>query len=220
MPKPTFGKIPPAKRERVLRQAARLFAERGFAATDMSELAERCGVAKGSIYNYFESKEDLYRYVCLDGLERSRRAVYGEGEPQGDIYDLVRQVFERGMAFAQSHPEYVALYLGAAAGPADRLDDELSRQVESYTADLLKRLIRKGMDQGIVRADLDADLAAFLINSLYIIFVSSLVSRHFKVRIREYLGLKGRLTAAALQGPVNNTIEMISDILRPGPAGQ
>lgn len=215
MPKATFSKIAPEKQQRVLRQAARLFAKRGYAATDMAELAERCGVAKGSIYNYFESKEDLYYYVCLDGLERSRRAVYGEGEPTRDIYQLVQQIFERGMAFAEDHPEYVALYLGVAAGPAGPLADEISLQVEQFTAELLKRTIRQGMAEGIVRRDLDVNLAAFLINSLYIIFVSSLVSRHFKLRMKQYLEIEGRVTAAAAREQVRRTIDMIGDILRP-----
>ncbi len=215
MPKATFSKIAPEKRRRVLRQAARLFAERGYAATDMAELAERCGVAKGSIYNYFESKEDLYYYVCLDGLERSRRAVYGEGEPTRDIYQLVQQIFERGMVFAEDHPEYVALYLGVAAGPAGPLADEISLQVEQFTAELLKQTIRRGMAEGIVRRDLDVNLAAFLINSLYIIFVSSLVSRHFKLRMKQYLEIEGRVTAAAAREQVRRTIDMIGDILRP-----
>ena len=78
MPKGTLDKIAAEKRQRVLLAAATLFAERGFAHTDMAELASRAQVAKGSLYNYFDSKEELYDYVCRYGLELSRSAVYGE----------------------------------------------------------------------------------------------------------------------------------------------
>ena len=94
MPKPTFDKISPEKRERFLVEAARLFAERGFSQTDMAELASRANVAKGSVYDYFDSKEDLYLYVCRDGLERSRRAVYGGIDPSWDLYRQITAHFQ------------------------------------------------------------------------------------------------------------------------------
>lgn len=214
MPKATFDKIAPEKKERVLIAAARLFAELGYSQTDMSQLAERCGVAKGSLYNYFESKEDLFAFLCADGLERSRAAVYG-GIPKGaDIYVQVEHIFRQGLAFGQAHPEYVALYLGAAAAGTNRLDHEVSLQVEKFTADHLKGLIKSGIKAGIVRADLDVNLTAFLINSIYIMFLASLVSRHFKVRIAEYLEIKGEISASSIEEHVDRTLEMIKGILR------
>jgi len=69
MPKHTLFKIAADKRERLMREAALVFAERGFNQTDVAELAVRAGVAKGSIYNYFESKEDLLKAIIFDGME-------------------------------------------------------------------------------------------------------------------------------------------------------
>ena len=59
MPKDTLDKIKPAKREKLLSEAAKLFAQRGYNQADMAELATRAGVAKGSLYNYFDSKQEL-----------------------------------------------------------------------------------------------------------------------------------------------------------------
>lgn len=216
-PKATFDKIAPEKKERLLREAARLFAERGLMQTDMAEVAARAGVAKGSLYNYFASKEDLYEHVCRDGLERSRQAVYGGLDRDWDIYLQVEHIFRRGLEFARSHPEYVALYLNLSSAGMDRFADKLSREVERFTADHLKGLIRRGMDQGIVRPDLDVNLAAFLINSLYIMFLASIASRHFTLRMKEYLEIKGRLTAASLGRHLDRTIEQIHTVLRPAP---
>ena len=215
MPKATFAQITPEKRERVLSEAARLFAERGYNQTDMAQLAARAGVAKGSLYNYFASKEELYVHVCRDGLERSRAAVYGELDPDWDIYRQIDHIFRRGVAFARSHPAYIVMYLNISSPGMERFADKLTREVESFTAGHLKRAIRRGQAEGTVRADLDVNLSAFTINTLYIMLLASLVSRHFQIRLREYLELKGRINAATVNEHLGRTIQLIERHLRP-----
>jgi TetR/AcrR family transcriptional regulator len=215
MAKSTFKQIPEEKRERVLREAARLFAERGFSATDVAELASRAGVSKGSLYNYFESKEDLYLHVCRDGLARSRQAVYGGMDPEWDIYRQVEHIFRQGIHFALEHPEYIRLYLTASAPGKERFSTKLSLDAEKYTADHLKDQIRAGQAQGIVRRNLDPKLGAFFINSLYIIVVASVVSKHFHNRLKEYFELKGSLKGRALEENLRSIVKEIHRILRP-----
>jgi TetR/AcrR family transcriptional regulator len=215
MPKPTFDKIAPEKRERFISEAARLFAERGFSQTDMAELASRAGVAKGSVYDYFDSKEDLYLHVCRDGLERSRRAVYGEIDPSWDIYSQLRRIFGEGVKFADSHPEYVAMYLNISSAGMETFAEELSLEVEKFTADYLKRLIRAGVKQGLVRKNVDVKLSAFIINSLYIMFLASLVSRYYRIRIKEYLEIKSEPDEKTIAKHIEKTISLIEGFLRP-----
>src|SRR3989339_335124 len=111
MVKPTFQSLQPEKRDRIIISAARLFARHGFAKTDVAQIATEAGVAKGSIYNYFESKDDIYVEVCRDGLERSRKAVYGGLDPEWDVYRQIDHIFRSGAPFALEHPEYILLYL-------------------------------------------------------------------------------------------------------------
>jgi AcrR family transcriptional regulator len=215
VPKETFFKIADEKRERLLREAARLFAERGFNQTDMAQLASRAGVAKGSIYNYFENKEDLYLYVCRDGMRRSREAIYGRMDPEWDVYRQIEHIFRQGARFIQNHPEYLILYANISSAGMERFSVQMSREVEKYTADHLKRLIRRDMQRGLVRDDVDVNFAAFMVNSLYIIFMTSLVSSHFKLRLQEYLEMDGDFTDASLEPLIQGTTDTINNLLRP-----
>jgi AcrR family transcriptional regulator len=213
MPKKTFANIDAVKKERVLAAATQLFSERGYAGTDMAELAARAGVAKGSLYNYFSSKDEFYHYVCMDGLARHRAAVYEGLDDSAEVVSQVRHIFGKGIRFAQAHPAYISLYLNVSSAGMERFAQEMSQEVEKFTADYLKRILRRGIERGEVRADIDVNLTAFLINSLYIIFVSSLVSPHFRIRMREYLEIKGRLTDKAIQAQLERTMELISNLL-------
>ena len=62
-------------RERLVRTAMRLFAERGYAGVSNREIVEACGLTKGAIYWYFESKEHLFRTVVAETLERWEHRV-------------------------------------------------------------------------------------------------------------------------------------------------
>src|SRR5580692_2635315 len=58
------------KRERILNAAVRVFAKKGFHATRVSEVAKAAGVADGTIYLYFKSKEQLLVSLFEDRIER------------------------------------------------------------------------------------------------------------------------------------------------------
>jgi TetR/AcrR family transcriptional regulator len=215
MPKATFSKISEEKRDRVLEEAARLFAERGFSQSDMAEVAARANVSKGSLYDYFESKEDLYISVCRHALRRSREAVYGGIKSDWDIYRQVDHIFRQGAAFSFAHPEYIQMYLQITSPGMEAFVNALSREVEAYTAHHLKSLIREGIDSGIVRDDININLTAFLINTLYIVFLASLVSRHYEIRMQEYLEIPGPINKRAAKGELEKLVLLIEGFLRP-----
>jgi TetR/AcrR family transcriptional regulator len=222
MPKDALGNIATDKRERVLREAALAFAEHGFSRTDMAALAKRCGIAKGSIYNYFESKDELYLYVCRDGLERSRVAVWGGVDPAWNIFQVIEHTFREGVRFARAHPEYVKLYLSIASVGLEGFAAALSTEVEKPTADRLKELIRAGITARIVDRDVDVAQLAWLINNTYVMTLAALVSEHFRVRLQVYLQVPsdahGALSDRQVTALRDRVVAMITDCLKPKPA--
>lgn len=215
MPKDAFFQIHPEKRDRVIQSAIALFADRGFHRTDVAEIAVRAKIGKGSIYNYFKSKEELYLHVCRYALEQSRKAVYSGIQAEWDVYRQIRHIFENGMAFVQSNPDYLRLYLNFSSAGLDEFAELLSSEVEAFTADYLKELLRRGMEAGIVRGELDVDMAAFLVNSLYIMFMVSQVSGHFHLRLKTYLDLTEDPFPEQARDIMARILDMIERMLRP-----
>ena len=68
--KQQFMSIREEKRSLILGVALELFAEEGYHNASISMIAERAGISKGLMYNYFESKEDLIRTIIIEGLDR------------------------------------------------------------------------------------------------------------------------------------------------------
>lgn len=215
MPKGTFDKIASEKKERLLREAAHLFAERGFSQTDVGEIATRAGVAKGSLYNYFVNKDDLYLHVCRDALERSRQDVYSGLDPLWAVDRQIEHIFTQGVNFATQHPEYITLYLNVSSAGMSRFAEQLSLEVEKPTADRLKELLVAGTASGEVRDNIDVEATAFAINGLYIMALATVASTHHRIRFCEYFGLRHEGEVNDIDKQVRRMLELIRCMLRP-----
>src|SRR3954471_14239615 len=98
------GRSEPDKRERILEAAVKIFAEKGFYNAKVSEIARVAGVADGTIYLYFKSKDDLLISIFEDRMEEvnsnARAAVAGPGTPLEKLHALLRT----HLALVQAHP--------------------------------------------------------------------------------------------------------------------
>lgn len=75
MTKPTFKNLNLKKKENFLKDAFSEFALRGFWGASLTRLVKSLGIAKGSIYQYFENKEDLYHYLLGEAC-RQKAAIF------------------------------------------------------------------------------------------------------------------------------------------------
>ena len=70
------GEAPSAKREQILKGAHEIFAEYGYEGASMSVIARHAGVSKGTLYNYFDNKADLFTAVVNQKAERDLLAAF------------------------------------------------------------------------------------------------------------------------------------------------
>lgn len=101
----------------IARTAARLFAERGYDATSVREIVEAAGVAKPTLYYYFQSKEGLAKAlisVPLQGLvQRLKQAVETEADP----VRCLERVLEAHFAFCRDDPDRMRFLYALLFGP-------------------------------------------------------------------------------------------------------
>lgn len=87
----------PAKRDQIIEGAKRAFMKFGFDATSMNDVTREAGVSKGTIYVYFDSKEDLFSALIEAGKQKFTAALRDTLAEEGDVRDLLRNY---GTAFA------------------------------------------------------------------------------------------------------------------------
>ena len=136
-----------ARREEILSQAARLFAQHGYSDTDTQLLAETIGVGKGTVYRYFASKRELF-LAAADRVMRELRdrvdaSIEGIDEPFVRIETAIRAF----LAFFAENPEFVELLIQERAQFKDRKKPTFIEHREANVGrwqELYRQLIAQG----------------------------------------------------------------------------
>src|SRR4249919_3908583 len=102
---PKFRRRKAARPGEIVGAALAVFAERGFAAAKLDDIARRAGVSKGALYLYFETKQDLFRAVVDQAIAPNLQVVFAmiAGHP-GPFPDLLRAMAERISALITTLP--------------------------------------------------------------------------------------------------------------------
>jgi AcrR family transcriptional regulator len=108
------------RREEILNCAARVFAARGIAGTDMQAVADAAGVAKGTLYLYFPSKEELFLAAVDQGMTCLRAFVDAAVEGLSDPLEMIGRGIHAYLRFFKEHPEQVELLILERAEFRDR----------------------------------------------------------------------------------------------------
>jgi TetR/AcrR family transcriptional regulator, cholesterol catabolism regulator len=156
-------KYMPTRRDQLTREAARLFAERGFHGTSMGDIADALGVQKGSLYSLTVSKQQLLFDTMREGARTFHAAL--DAVPE-DV-----PASERVRLALRGHLQVVADQIDVATVFTREwryLDGEEREQVLAERRryeDRFRTLFREGVEAGELRSDLDAGAAALLVLS-------------------------------------------------------
>jgi AcrR family transcriptional regulator len=138
----------------ILEAALAVFAERGYSATRMDDIARRAGVTKGTIYLYFESKEAVFQSLVSESIGSTIGVMTVAAESfAGSAADLLRMVL-RGIGTFIRESDRVVLpkIFIAEAGNFPALAEFYRREVVDRGLALLTSIIARGIAQGEFRA--------------------------------------------------------------------
>lgn len=143
-------------RARLVAAAGEVFCERGFNETRMSDIAERAGVAHGTVYVYFESKSDVLRSVVADLL--ADIAGYLRGIEAADTAGRIAEANERYLRVYAEHARL--LQVVEQVGTSDPSFDDLLSDFRERHVQRVADGIRRLQNRGLVPREIDAEVAA------------------------------------------------------------
>lgn len=151
---PDESKVPRTERGRrtlrkLLDAAAGEFGEHGFHEASISSITRRAGVALGSFYTYFDSKDAIFRALVSDMSEAVKQAAREGVEGQTDAFAIERAALESFLLFATDHKEIYRII-----DESEFVDPVSYRAHYETTAQRIGMRLEAGRDQGVVRADL------------------------------------------------------------------
>lgn len=159
------------KQRRILESAAALFAQKGYARASIAEIALNAEVGKGTVYEYFKDKEDLFFAVfqwymqktgtaatvsisALGGSATERLTILNESMMQ--LWDELKDIFTLAMEFWSA---------SSSSRMRERFREAFKQGYKEFRT-IVAAIIRDGVRQGEYRGDVDAEaLAAALVGT-------------------------------------------------------
>jgi AcrR family transcriptional regulator len=156
--------------ERILKQAMRLFLEKGYHGTSIDDITQAAGLTKGALYWHFRSKDDLLKRIVeafdkhfLDGLIKALK------EAKGGAVDKLEMLSRYNAAFAYYNPELCVSFTTLAAelvGAHHKIEIEIKRIYKKYQ-NLLLNLVLQGKKEKVFRKEIDSDITALIIMAFH-----------------------------------------------------
>lgn len=142
------------RKEEIVAEATRLFAERGYDGASMGDLAERVGLRKASLFHHFPSKDVLYATVLGQLLDTVREAIEHALAAQGSFPDRLDALCDALTTTLGAQPHAARLLVREAMDWGPVMRDRLGRSVQEVLSASLE-FVRVGQREGAFDASVD-----------------------------------------------------------------
>jgi AcrR family transcriptional regulator len=156
MPTDTWWNLPDAKRDRITRAAKVEFAARGFSAGSLNVIAREARIAKGSLFQYFADKLDLFACICHSAADEiTAAALAGIDVEYTGYFPALHLLIPNWLQYFRAHPTERAIAFAAN----NEIDPEARAAVRSVTNEghraVFVPLAKRAADRGELRAGTD-----------------------------------------------------------------
>ena len=167
MPKPTFLNLPEEKRQAFLKIALAEFADNDYNSASVSKIVERAGIAKGSLYQYFEDKQDLFLYLLEISNQEMLQAIrqLPPPDPNAGFFETLRWQMSITVRTAVQYPVQSQLARRAYTSPLP-FRDKMLEQARTVRSEHFGAMVKKAQVDGELRPDLDPAVASVMVQGL------------------------------------------------------
>jgi AcrR family transcriptional regulator len=139
-----------ARRDVILREAARLFGEKGYENTSMRDIAAAYGILPGSLYHHFRSKDELFVAVYAAGIDEIIDAVDKATRDEPDPWRRLEAACEAHLTTLLDRTGHAAVVIASWPGTSNTMRDELVRHRDRY-----EKVFRRLADAAPLPRDVD-----------------------------------------------------------------
>ena len=181
MPKPRYQRRKQDRPQEITEAALQAFAEKGYAATRVEEVAKRAGVSKGLMYLYFKTKEELFKAVVKSVVVRRVDQLIGSIESTDlSSEDFIRGPLSSFLKQVPGSPVAIVIRLLISEGP--RHPDLVDYYYDNVVAKGLAAItgfVERGVDRGEFRKSVVTELPQLFLAPVMLSIIWSII---FKTR--------------------------------------
>lgn len=176
MPTETFLRLPAEKQERIVQAAMEEFARASFAHASINQIVKASAISRGSFYQYFTDKEDIYQYI-LSLIRAEKLDVYNKDAPQGQtggIFAPLMAALPAIFQWAEQNPLYYRIGRHLAVETPEFFSRMFSNNDIGYR--WFRDYLEEAQRAGRIRPDANLDLVV----NLLIVYAATLLEQYYR----------------------------------------
>lgn len=167
-PLKTFQNLSPEKQKKIADAALYEFAAKGFQGASINAIVQSLGIAKGSIYQYFDDKNGLFLYVFSGSMERVKdylRAVRDETREE-TLSARLEKTLIAGVRFIKENPMVYRLYIKILAESSMPFREEILSSLKHYSFEYIHSFLEDAKQKNELKNDIDIIKSGFIIDAV------------------------------------------------------
>jgi TetR/AcrR family transcriptional regulator, fatty acid metabolism regulator protein len=150
------------RKQQIMQAAIEVFGKSTYEKANISEIAKKAGIAEGTIYQYFKSKQDLFFTIGLERTKDFCKQIDLNLEGVSGTLSKIRKLVWYYLYYFKSNPDYVRSLMLEMRVSRDFAKSRPHRSFRAFSKQVLQ-ILKEGQEEGIIRKDLDVYLAQHLL---------------------------------------------------------
>jgi len=183
-----FEKISDKKRKAILEAAVIEFSSKGFNAANINVIAKKAGISIGSMYQYFDSKENLFLTAIDDGYKIIEHSLSEINFIEGTFFDKLEEIIKHIQKYSREFSLLNQLYLEATTQGMADMSKKLSLKMETISAGFYRKAITSAINDGVIDPNIGAETASFCLDNILLLLQFSYSTEYYKERMKIFAG--------------------------------
>ena len=149
------------KREAIIAAAERIFSRKGFFQAKVEEIAAEAGVGKGTVYEYFSSKEDVFKEMVIHITQDIKLDFLGKDDFASSTEEI-KKIIEENLKFVRKHKSMARMLMQEHMTVSDEVFQYM-KEIKNEGLKSLEDIIVDGIKKGEFRQDINSMVTAHLI---------------------------------------------------------
>ena len=147
------------RKQEILNNALALFVEKGYHETRTSEISEKVGIASGTLFNYFDKKEEIINSLYIKIKTEIFSKIFNTKEPDEHIYSFLKRVWMNFVAWGVKNYNKILFILQMEDSPI--ISEKIKRKIEAKMIEYIS-IYQEAVDQGFIKKDVPVGLGMLL----------------------------------------------------------
>ena len=160
MPKETFNNLSKDKKIKIFNAAVQEFSTKRFSEASINQIVKTAGIPRGSFYQYFNDKEDIFLYVFTEILKEKQEILQSAEDvnPDADVFEVLMQTTKASYKWSKAKPEYSQISLLMEID-----NSEFITGLRTASANMLREMVERDKQRGLIKPEIDPDLVVEMI---------------------------------------------------------